>query len=756
MRQVVQHFRTGELEIEEVPPPMLKKSGLLVRNVYSLISAGTERSTVRTARKTLLGKATERPELAAQMFDHVKREGVINTYQKIRNQLDSPKALGYSSAGVVLETSSDITEFRPGDRVACAGDGYASHAEIIFVPKNLCVPLPTDVDLKAGAFTTLGAIAMQGVRQAEVAVGDYVSVIGLGLVGLLVVQILKAAGCRVIGLDVNPDSLGLASELGADRTVLSEASLAEELVARFTGRVGADRVIIAASSAGSQPVDLAGRIARDRGLIVIVGAVSIDIPRSVYYAKELSVKLSRSYGPGRYDPSYEEGGIDYPIGYVRWTEKRNMAAFLQLVSEGKISLGKMISHVFPIEQAAKAYDMITQRTGEKYRAVLLQYGDEASDTNHGEITSQVCLKRDRPSFGSPRRGSSNNALNVGFIGAGNFAQNHLLPILSGLKSVHLRGVATARGMNAQSVGKKFGFSFCTANNLEVLQDPDIHCIFIATPHSHHAGLVVQALEEQKHVFVEKPLALSEDELTNIIRAYEKSTVELMVGYNRRFSPLLKRVKEFLQPLEGPLTINYRVNADLIPKNHWAQNPLEQGGRIIGEVCHFIDAIEYLTDAYPVKVSAETLSNNGSDTENDQSFCLTLTLSDGSLGTITYVVSGNTRMGKERIEVFGSNASAVIDDFKWARLYRGRRANRVRAKGKGHQEEVSAFMNALLEAKPSPISFPSLILTTVTTLKVKESLAKGMPIRIDYRSVDARHSEPNDLEETCGIPSRSQG
>ena len=724
MKQIVQNLRTGELAVEEVPPPALKRSGVLVKNLYSLISAGTERTKVTTGQSSLLAKAMKRPDLVNLVLDNVKRDGLLNTYQKVIHRLDSPNSLGYSSAGVIIQVSKDVDEFRPGDRVACAGEGYACHAEIVFVPKNLCVPLSPEIDFREAAFSTLGSIALQGVRQAEVGVGDYVAVIGLGLVGLLTVQILKACGCRVIGLDINPDALSLAGELGADQTILTGEAGLEAKVASFAAGYGADRVIITAASASNGPVDLACRIARDRGIVVIVGAVKSDVPRNLGYEKELAIKFSRSYGPGRYDANYEEGGIDYPIGYVRWTERRNMTAFLQLVSEKKLNLERMITHVFPFDEAPKAYELITGATGQKYLAVLLKYQHAMENPSNISSASRIYLKKNIPAITPKER-----QLTVGFIGAGNFAQGYLIPALKSLKGVQLRGVATARGINAHSVAKKFGFSFCTSDHAEILEDPEICCIFIATRHDLHADLVVKALQHNKHVFVEKPLALSEEELTAVIAAYRTSPGELMVGFNRRFSPLIHEVKQFLGSLRTPLTIHYRINAGFSPKTHWAQDPIEGGGRILGEVCHFVDLIQYLTEAEPIKVYAESISSNNSRIVNTDNINITIKLQDGSIGIITYVSMGDTSLGKERIEIFSDNSTAIINDFKFAELYRDQKLKKIREHGKGHREEIAAFVDAMIDGNPAPISFENLVSTTMTTIKIIDSLDSGTPICI---------------------------
>jgi predicted dehydrogenase/threonine dehydrogenase-like Zn-dependent dehydrogenase len=725
MKQLIQNLRTGCLEVEEVPPPTATEAGVLVRNAYSLISAGTERTTISTEQRSLLAKAHSRPELIGELMHNVKQEGMLATYQKIKIRLDKAKPLGYSSAGVVVKTFGEIAEFKPGDPVACAGADHAYHAELVFVPSNLCVPVPSGVDLRVASFTTVGAIAMQGVRQAEVTVGDCVAVIGLGLVGILTVQILKSAGCHVIGLDIRSDALASAEDCGADRTIMITDTDVEKKVLNSTHGYGVDKVIIAAGTTSSQPIEIAGRIARDRATIVIVGATRMEIPRNLFYEKELNIKMSRSYGPGRYDPVYEKKGVDYPIGYVRWTERRNMAAFLDLVAGKKINLEKMITHVFPIEEATKAYDIVMGKTGGKCLGMLLEY----KNTLNGTGAEAPVVRLHRPKDGHVTV-DKRNQFGIGFIGAGNFAQSYLLPPIRSKNDSQLIGVATATGVNAKSVAKRFGFKFCTTDAEKILQDPDIHCVFIATRHNLHAQLTAQALQQQKHVFVEKPLALSEEDLSRVVTAYENSPGELMVGFNRRFSPLLKEVKQFFRSSSTPLVIQYRVNAGYIPKTHWTQDAIEGGGRILGEVCHFVDVMQYLTDAEPQRVYAQAISCRDPGVIEDDSVNITMSFSDGSLGAITYVALGDPSLGKERIEVFGGNAVAIVDDFRVAELYSNRRrVRKIKHTGKGHQEEVKEFLAALQTGGSSPIPFKSLVSTCITTLSINESLRKQIPVTI---------------------------
>src|SRR5215813_13945385 len=528
MKQVVQNYRTGELKVDELPPPALKPGGVLVRTSYSLISSGTERTAVETAQSSLVGKARSRPDLVRQVLDSFKREGLGSTDEKVKAKLSQSKALGYSAAGVVTEVGHDATEFRVGDRVACAGGGYASHAEFIFVPRNLCCKIPEEVTEEAASYSTVGAIAMQGIRQANPSLGECVAVIGLGLVGQLTVQLLKAAGCRVLGFDIDQAACELALRSGAD-SVSSNFSSSRSACDSLSNGRGADSVLITAATKSSEPIELAAELARDRARIVVVGSVGMDVPRHSFYAKELELRLSRSYGPGRYDPEYEERGTDYPIGYVRWTEKRNMEAFLRLVEERKVNTDLLTTHRFSIDQAPEAYDLILNGS-QSFCGVVLEYSI-ADD--------QATLSPRRAPVNRPATGE----LGVSFIGAGNFARGVLLPIVKRATGIQLRGVATATGLSAKNSAEQFGFSYSTTDYHEILSDDESEAVFIATRHDFHAELAAEALGRGKHVFVEKPLATTEDGLREVLAAAHGSSALLMVGYNRRFAPIAVKVKE---------------------------------------------------------------------------------------------------------------------------------------------------------------------------------------------------------------------
>ncbi|HEV8484731.1 MAG TPA: bi-domain-containing oxidoreductase [Blastocatellia bacterium] len=710
MKQVVQNFRTGELKVEDLPPPLLRPGGVLVDTAYSLISAGTERTIVETAQNSLIGKARGRPDLVRQMFDTLKREGLRSTYAKVKARLDQIKPLGYSASGIVVAVGEAVRGLQVGDRVACAGGGYASHAEVLFVPQNLCCKVPEGTPLESACYATVGSIALHGIRQAEVRLGETIAVIGLGLVGQLTVQLLKAAGCRVLGIDIDPAACELATRSGADMT--GDTQSAVEACSAFTDGRGADCIIVTAGTKSNEPIELAGQLARDRARVVVVGMVGMDVPRHVYYEKELELRLSRSYGPGRYDPQYEEKGNDYPIGYVRWTEKRNMEAFLHLAAEGKIRIELLTTHRFSVERATEAYELITGKGGERYCGVVLEY--PAARKVRAEPVKLILAK----SLGKDDMG-------VGFIGAGAFARGVLLPIARRSAKVQLLGVAAATGVSAKNTAEQFGFSYATTEYGRILGDERTACVFVATRHDSHARLAAEGLSSGKAVFVEKPLALTEGELSEVTAAALKSGSLLMVGFNRRFAPLAQEVKKRFAHRSGPMTIVYRVNAGQLQKDHWSLDATEGGGRIIGEVCHFIDFVQWVTDALPVRVSAESVSETERTGFVDDSVAVAMRMADGSVASIVYTASGDKSVGKEQIEIFCGGSVALIDDFKSGHFTR--EGKRVKLGGgsqdKGHSAEVQAFFEAVRGRTPPPISLESLVATSLTCFAVVRC-AKG--------------------------------
>lgn len=713
MRQLLQNYRSGKLQVSDLPAPALGTGGLLVATQNSLISAGTERSSAQMARKSLLGKAIARPDLVSKVLAQVEKKGLRETLRLALSRLDSPVAPGYSAAGTVLEVGEEVSGYRVGDRVACAGQNFASHSEVIFVPKNLCVPIPEGVSFEAASFVALGAIALQGIRQADARLGENVAVIGLGLLGQLTVQMLIANGCTVVGTDLDPNKLELARRCGA--RVAAPAQLSE-CVAALSGGHGADAVIVTASTSDDGPVAAAADACRKRGRVVVVGAVGMNLPREPYYRKEIDFRLSTSYGPGRYDADYEERGRDYPFAYVRWTEQRNMAAFLQLVAAGRVDTSTLTTHRFPIEQAGQAYELILEGT-EPYLGVLLQY----PRAPEARLARTVTLHA-RPAVGN---------LRLGIIGAGNHVNDALLPALRDRAGVEIRAVCTATGMKARDRAGHLRAAYCTSDAHALLADADINAVLIGTRHDSHASLVLQALAAGKHVFVEKPLCLTEGELEEILAACRRGASAgqlLMVGFNRRFSAHAAALRAAFADRGNPLVMSYRVNAGPIDPQHWIQDPKIGGGRLIGEGCHFLDLMQYVSGAQMSAVQAMTIGTHTSGIASDQ-VIVSAEFTDGSIGTLTYAAGGDPRLGKERFEVFGSGRAAVLDDFRCTELFARGRRRRLRSRGqdKGFAGEIAAFCDSVLRGSALPISLEDIEAVTRGTLLA----ARGLTTRERY-------------------------
>jgi len=713
MKQLIQNFKTGELYVDEVPLPSISIGMVLVENEFSLISSGTERGTVKVAQASLLGKAKQRPDLVAQVLQNIRKEGLAATITKVKTKLDSLKALGYSTSGIVLASMDKNSVFKPGDRVACAGQDYASHAEIVAIPQNLVAKIPDNVSSEEAAFTTLGAIALQGVRQTEPMLGEKICVIGLGLLGQITCQLLKANGCSVFGIDLNPDLIKLANETAADKALHRDDANLLAAIDNFTNGHGFDAIIITAAAPSNDPIELSAEISRKKGRVIVVGAVKMDIPRDPhFYRKELDLRMSCSYGPGRYDVNYEDNGQDYPIAYVRWTEQRNMEAFLALLSSKAIDVKPLITHTFDISDAEKAYDIVLGKKNEPHIGILLKYSNSNS-----KLQSKVQVINNPIAI-----------INSGFIGAGSFAQSYLIPNVKRWGAT-LDGVVTSKGITSKNVADKFQFNYCSSDSKDVLENKDINTIFIATPHSLHSDLVIKSLSARKNVFVEKPLAISMQQLESIIEAGNKSENLLMVGFNRRFAPISQLIKKGFQNIAEPLAMNIRVNAGLIPKTHWTQQPELGGGRIVGEMCHFIDLMQYFSGSEPVKVFAESINTMNNKITPEDNISIIVKFKDGSVGNLIYLANGDNSMPKERIEVFGAGNIGVINDFKDGSFYKNGKITKLKSSGKGHKEEIVAFLNAIRDGNESPISFRSMCLTTLTTLKIIDSLYTGMPQEI---------------------------
>ena len=706
MKQVVQDLQKKEIRILDVPVPKPNAGMALVKTRASLVSTGTERKLVNFAEQNLLNKARARPDLVRQTLDKAKRDGLASTIEAVRNRLDQSIPLGYSSAGIIVELG-DGCNFSVGDRVACAGGGYAVHAEYAVVPEHLMARLSENVSFEEGAFATLGAIALHGYRLAELQLGERVAVIGLGLVGLLAAQIAEAGGCQVLGIDSDEDRVALARRLGIDAVIREGA----EAIANTSEHNRYDAVIICADTSSNDPVTLAGELARDRGKIVAVGAVGMQIPRKLYFEKELSFKVSRSYGPGRYDPTYEEKGVDYPIGYVRWTEGRNLSTFLDLVDAGKIKIEPLISHRYDIARAAEAYETIAGEGTAPFVGVVIQY---PADGEYAPEQRKVILARDRM--------ASTDRIRLGVLGAGNFARAVMFPVLKRLKSIELVGLAASSGLSARAASDRYGFQFATTDENLIIDDTSINTLLLLTRHHLHARQVIAGLNAEKNVFCEKPLAMNQQQVEEIIEALNASDKLLMVGFNRRFAPLAVKLKHFLQDIHSPLMMHYRVNAGNLPDSHWTLDAEQGGGRIIGEGCHFIDFMIFLTGSLPIRVRTEGIG--GDHASSEENVTITLQFADGSLGTIVYTSEGDRAFSKERLEVFAGGRVAVLDDFKSLEMVSQgkRKIKRTRgAQDKGHFAEWKAFVAAIMQGGPPPIPYDHLLAATSASFAALESL-----------------------------------
>lgn len=691
------------MEFLKVPFPALSKGNVLVRNHYSVISAGTEGKTAKDARLSYVGKARSRQKEVKQVIELAKSQGLISTYKAVMNKLNTPSALGYSCAGEVIAIGEGVSDYKIGDLVACGG-GSAVHAEVVSVPKNLCVRIPDDVDLKEAAFATIAAISIQGIRQADLRLGENCVIIGLGLIGILTVQLLNAAGIQTIGIDTDPRRIKMAKQTGIILALERNSKNLEQIILNQTAGHGTDVVIITAGTTSLDPIELGGTLCRKKGKVVIVGSVPTGFSRANYYKKELDLRMSTSYGPGRYDANYEEKGIDYPYGYVRWTENRNMLAFLQLLKDEKLNINKLISHEFAFGKAPEAYQMILEKS-EPFIGIVLKYDAKKK--------TEKLIKLKEGKF-SPKE------VNVGFIGAGSFAQNFLLPTVH--KIGNMIGLADAQSSTTRIVADKYHFQYATGNADDIIADDKINTIFIATPHNLHSEYVLKAIKQGKNVFVEKPLAMTIEELEEIKASYlsipPSDLPHLMVGFNRRFAPHIQKIKK-LFPENDAKAINYRINAGTIPADHWIHDQEIGGGRIIGEVCHFVDLCMYITGSKIMSIAANVMSTpqNLMDT-----LVVNISFANGSIASISYFSNGNRAVNKEYLEVFYANQVAIIDDFKKMSVFSEHQTKmNLSKKDKGHDEEVKKFISSIKEGKESPISFDEIYLSTLATFKIIESI-----------------------------------
>ncbi|SEP41901.1 bi-domain-containing oxidoreductase [Amycolatopsis saalfeldensis] len=724
MKQVVQNYKSGELALLDVPVPACKPGGVLVRTTYSLISTGTEMMKVSEASMSMLGKARSRPDQVAKVMQSVATNGLPATYRKVTNKLDSYTPLGYSLCGVVEEVGAGIDDVSVGDLVACAGNEHALHAELNWVPKNLYAKVPAGLSARHAAFGTVGSIAMQGVRRGEPQLGDLALVIGLGLIGQLVVQLLVASGARVVGVDPDPSRCELAEGLGALACGHPGSGQIDNAVAELSGGHGADQVYLAAGGSTNDPVELAAKLARDRGRVVDIGKISLNLPWNAYYEKELDVRFSRSYGPGRYDPSYELEGRDYPIGYVRWTERRNIECFLDLAAREKLDVEPLITHVADFSSAVQTYKSLND--GElKAVAVLFRYPD-AEPAEAETVVSSVALPA-----GSATRATPRGGLRVGFVGAGNYASSMLLPHLVEQDRVSLAEVVTTSALSGANAKRKFGFARASTDLDQLLANDAVDTLFIVTRHSSHAELTRRALLAGKAVFVEKPLALSEKELRGIVEAIgESGNDRLQVGFNRRFAPLLHEARLQFGPRVGPASVRYLVNAGRLDSGSWYNQADAEGTRFAGEGGHFIDTVSWFLGSDPVSVYATATPGN-------HDLQVLLRYADGSTAAISYVTSGSTAFPKETLDVLADGRVLKFDDFTRASVYGRKRwsSSRIpKGRDKGQRAEVEAFVTALTTGVAMPISVSSLVATTLATLAVNRSLETGAPVRLEPSAV----------------------
>ena len=721
MKQILQNNNTGEIKIEDVPIPQLQDNFIIVQNLFSLISSGTEKTKIELSKKNLLQKAKARPDLVQKVLKKFKTDGFLETLNTVRSKLDTPAPLGYSTAGKVLSVGGLVKNIAPGDLVACAGAGYANHSEIITVPINLVSKIPNNVKLEDASFTTLGAIALQGCRLSNPLIGETFLVVGLGLIGQITSQILNANGCRVIGTDLNNQILEYLKDI--DLEIYKSDENLEKIINEITDGNGVDGVIICAGTTSNSLIEMAGRVTREKGRVVVVGAVKMDIPREEYYKKEIEIIISRSYGPGRYDPHYEEKGNDYPLGYVRFTENRNMETFLTLISQEKIKVNKLITHEFEFKDAKIAYDLLNPKNNEFHLGILLKYPDNKfveskneTSTNKGKIISK-------------------DKISLSLIGAGNYTKGKLLPILKSDPNVEFNGIVTNNGSNSLFIKDKYNFAFNT-NNIDELLDDNTNAVMITTLHNTHSDFVIKSLNANKHVYVEKPLALNIEELKKVNKSYLDNNGTLLVGFNRNFSSLTKKVLDLFKDIDKK-TISIRVNAGKIDKDHWIQNPKVGGGRLIGEGCHFVSLASYLASSKISKVYSNSINSKNSEIICNDNFNISLKFENGSIANIVYTSDGSSALEKEYIEVFGGGCSAKITDFQKLELFQNNRnifSKKYSSQDKGQKQMISTWLDNT-KLNKATISYDFIINSSLSTILSAESLMTGSPLDVNLNILD---------------------
>lgn len=726
MLSVCQNVGSGTLDLTQSEPPQAQRGKVLIANRASLISAGTEKMVMDFAKKSLLAKAKERPDQVRRVLEKVQTDGPLETYRQVRQRLDEPLTLGYSSAGVVIGCGEDVEGFQIGDRVASNGP----HASVVSVPVNLVARVPDSLDFERASFAVLGSIALQGVRLSKCVLGETAFVIGLGLVGQMTVGLLRAAGCRVIGTDPDPAKCELAKASGAE---IARPGLSSGQAMELTGGLGPDSVIITASTASNGPIELACDAVRPKGRIVLVGVVGLEIPRRPMFFKEAEFVVSCSYGPGRYDSNYEDRGIDYPAAHVRWTEQRNMQSVLDLLGRGQLQVDHLVTHKYEIEKAVDAYTMVREAT-EPYLGILLKYPSQnapsQSDVQGGEVYSFSINRLLGATAPSAAKRKVVGKPKLAVLGVGNFAKTTMLPAVVRSGVFENRVLCSAGGVSAEHARKKFQFANASAASDEVLEGDDTNTVMILTRPDMHASQVIQALEQGKHAFVEKPLAITTNELTQVKQAVERNPGQvLMVGYNRRFSAAAKRAQAHFEHVTAPLTVQYRFNAGAIPADSWVQHPEEGGGRIIGEACHAIDLVTFLTGSVPVEVHAMSIGGVNAPAKVDDQAFITIRHANGSVSSIGYLAGGARSMPKERVEIFGGGRSSVIDDYKSVTCYSSGKSKRTKIRsGKGHLEEIQEFAKAI-ETGAWPIAWQQLEATSVAAIAAMQSLRTGAPVRL---------------------------
>lgn len=704
MKQIIQSFSTGQTEIVDAPAPAASRNSILVDTKISLISSGTERMLVDFGKANILDKARQQPDKVKQVFEKVRTDGLISTVEAVKSKLDQPIPMGYCNVGTVAEVGAGIRGLSKGDRVVSNGP----HADVVRVPQNLCARIPDNVSDDDAAFVVVGAIGLQGIRLAQPTLGEAFVVIGVGLIGLLTVQLLRAHGCRVLAIDFDAAKLELAQQSGAEICNLGDGEDPVAAGLAFSRGNGVDGVVITASTKSSDPVTQAAHMCRKRGRIVLTGVTGLHLSRADFYEKELSFQVSCSYGPGRYDSAYEEGGQDYPFGFVRWTEQRNFEAVLDMMANGQLDLSPLVSHRFPFEKAIDAYALLSEDN--TALGIVLDYDHEIAD-RHIKTTQFA-----------EHSGDTKTDVTVGFVGAGNYASRMLIPAFKSA-GAKLHSIASSGGVNGVIHGRRNGFAETTSDTQSMISDPKINTVVIATRHNNHAALTIDGLQANKDVFVEKPLAMTYEELAEIEKAYAQSNGRLMVGFNRRFAPQVQIMKKLLGAVVEPKTFVMVMNAGSIPADHWTQDPEVGGGRIIGEACHYIDLMRFLAGSEITSVSARRMGNSPTMVITEDKAVITIGFADGSFGTIHYLANGGSSFPKERIEIFAAGGTLQLDNFLRLKGFgwRGFKSKNLLRQNKGQVECASAFVNAIKNGDPFPIAVEELFEVARVTLDVATEL-----------------------------------